>query len=75
MIEIVILVPAASIPGTVKGTDNLFEVPFFVHNPEVTETPTIVTLQVGEVIINKAGKVRSIIGVVPNGCPIKKLKE
>lgn len=71
----VILVPAASIAGTVKVTDIVFEELLLVHRLEEAETPTIVTVQVGEVITNKVGKVRSILGVVPSGCPSKKLKE
>ena len=67
--------PAGRIFDTVKTTEIRLEVPLFEHEGELTEIPVIVTVQEGEEIINKAGKVRSILGVIPKDCPITKLKE
>lgn len=51
------------------------EVGFFEHVPRLTEIPVIVIVQKGVPMMNKAGKIRSILGVTPKGCPIAKLKE
>jgi hypothetical protein len=58
----------------VKVTEMRLEVVLFEYVPKLTEIPVIVIVQEGELIINKAGKVKSILGVIPKGCPITKLK-
>ncbi len=60
---------------TVKVTEIRLADGLFEHVPKLTEIPVIVTVQEGELIINNAGNVRSILGVTPSGCPMTKLKE
>ena len=65
--------PIGRLFETVKVAEMIFAVGLLEHVPKLTEIPVIVTVQEGVFIINDAGKIRSILGVTPSGCPITKL--